>query len=379
MKKMFVFLSIFLFFLLTSCFDNSKAYDYAIKKINQDDVIIYNTHSIKCMDNNKIGIMIGNENYYINDLLEAMLVKNNKILSSGYLAVHNAQRVDDIVYMSAKYYYSDENRATHYLLISFNLKTKSLEILEHINNPQNEIRNIYSKNGVIVIQREINDRYKYEFYDFKNDNRYTLSCEEGYHDISYHDGYFVQYITTHGAQYHFKLRIFDYDLSYKDVEFDVPYNYSFDGDFSIYQVTKNDMLILYQRWVKVDINTGQILPDDYESPKDFSYKTNEDYIEVNDENNIFTVNIKDIKNQIEYIQQIEKKYNDFELSYDVYTLEKINGNVYIGLYYKTEYLWPNKNYSAPMIIVKCLPNSQYEFIGYILCSEGYIIDIIENT
>lgn len=381
MKKILLIFTIFIISLLASCAPDNRPYIYADINFEQENTIIYSASRIENQDTSFIGVMRGKENYDLSEIISDELHKKGLINENGSISASNFIKNDNLLYMSISF----KNPTTSQndkAFISLDVNTFDVSILEIIDNSK-KVRNIYDNEKIYVAQGYVNEKYEYDFYDFINNKSYSLKCDSKYDDITYVDGYFVEYKVTdnlvNGIK-RFDIRIYDYELNVKSVSFETKFK-SNSSEFYFKTVTEKNIIVSGYNsfYCNVDLETGEMLPDNYVYEKEeiFTYDYNNKGYDVKLYDYKFRIEKDSIIKQIKYLENMEKKFKDINVVYSIYGITYINYSLYVYLGYGEDYNGWETIVSAPIIIVKYLGDDKYEYTGYIPCTEGRIIDIVE--
>ncbi len=381
MKKILLIFTIFIITLLASCAPDNRPYIYADINFKQENTIIYSASRIENQDTSFIGVMRGKENYDLSEIISDELYKKGLINENGSISASNFIKNDNLLYMSISF----KNPTTSQndkAFISLDVNTFDVSILEIIDNSK-KVRNIYDNEKIFVVQGYVNEKYEYDFYDFINNKSYSLKCDSKYNDITYVDGYFVEYKVTdnlvNGSK-RFDIRVYDYELNVKSVSFETKFK-SNSSEFYFKTVTEKNIIVSGYNsfYCNIDLETGEMLPDNYVYEKEeiFTYDYNNKGYDVKLYDNEFRIEKDSIIKQIKYLENMEKKFKDINVVYSIYGITYINDSLYVYLGYGENYNGWETIVSAPIIIVKYLGDDKYEYTGYIPCTEGKIIDIVE--
>lgn len=381
MKKILLIFTIFIITLLASCAPDNRPYIYADINFEQENTIIYSASRIENQDTSFIGVMRGKENYDLSEIISDELYKKGLINENGSISASNFIKNDDLLYMSISF----KNPTTSQndkAFISLDVNTFDVSILEIIDNSK-KVRNIYDNEKIFVVQGYVNEKYEYDFYDFINNKSYSLKCDTEYDNITYVDGYFVEYKVTDDLTNRIKkfdIRVYDYELNVKSVSFETEFK-SNSSEFYFKTVTEKNIIVngYNSFYCNVDLETGEMLPDNYVYKKEeiFTYDYNNKGYDVKLYDNKFRIEKDSIIKQIKHLENMEKKFKDINVVYSIYGITYINDSLYVYLGYGEDYYGWETIVSAPIIIVKYLGDDKYEYTGYIPCTEGKIIDIVE--
>lgn len=382
MKKILLIFTIFIITLLVSCAPDNRPYIYADINFEQENTIIYSASRIENQDTSFIGIMRGKENYDLSEIISDELYKKGLINENGSISASNFIKNDNLLYMSISF----KNPTTSQndkAFISLDVNTFDVSILEIIDNSDATIHNIITNGKIFAVKRYVSQILEYDFYDFINNKSYCLKCDSKYDDITYVDGYFVEYKVTDDLTNRIKkfdIRVYDYELNVKSVSFETEFK-SNSSEFYFMTVTEKNIIVSGYNsfYCNVDLETGEMLPDNYVYEKEeiFTYDYNNKGYDVKLYDNKFRIEKDSIIKQIKYLENMEKKFKDINVVYSIYGITYINDSLYVYLGYGENYYGWETIVSAPIIIVKYLGDDKYEYTGYIPCTEGKIIDIVE--
>lgn len=382
MKKILLIFTIFIITLLASCAPDNRPYIYADINFKQENTIIYSASRIENIDKYFIGVMRGKENYDLSEIISDELYKKGLINENGSISASNFIKNDNLLYMSISF----KNPTTSQndkAFISLDVNTFEISILEILDNSDATIHNIITNGKIFAVKRYVSQILEYDFYDFINNKSYCLKCDSKYDDITYVDGYFVEYKVTDNlikGIKRFDIRVYDYELNVKSVSFETKFKFE-TSEFYFRTVTEKNIIVSGYNsfYCNVDLETGEMLPNNYVYEKEeiFTYDYNNKGYDVKLYDNKFRIEKDSIIKQIKYLENMEKKFKDINVVYSIYDITYINDSLYVYLGYGENDMGLETIVSAPIIIVKYLGDDKYEYTGYIPCTEGKIIDIVE--